>query len=222
MKLKFDGYTSRWDFILKRCNNKSVLHLGCVGITEGSISEKIRAMEIGLVIHPHIKKRAKRLIGIDYDFKIVKHLQKLGFSEIIYGDVTKLDQVELNDTFDVVIAGDLIEHLSSPGSMLEGVKRFMNRHSSLLITTPNAFGGLHMLRYVLGIYKEGNDHVLSFSIFTLSNLLQRHGYIVVEAWACYNRPPSTITEKIKYAIGVPFFKAIPKLGGTLCVVAHLK
>ena len=162
--IKFSGYTSRWEFILNKCRDKKVLHLGCIGITEGSLFDKLEAMRNGFVIHAHIRRVAREILGIDYDLETVKALNKLGYLEIVYGDATKLNelQIEPNIKFDVIVAGDLIEHLSNPRDMLVGVRRFMNRDSEVIITTPNAFGGLHFVRYVLSRYREGNDHILSF------------------------------------------------------------
>jgi hypothetical protein len=84
--------------------------------------------------------------------------------------------------------------LSNPGLMLEGIKRFMNNDSELLITTPNAFGLLHFTKWVAGCFKEGNDHVLSFQIYTLSNLLRRHGFSINQVHTCYNRPPTRFSD----------------------------
>ncbi len=219
---KFLGFASRWDFIVSKCQNKKVLHLGCIGITEGSMDEKIKAMKEEKVLHAVIRKTASQLIGVDYDINTVEALRKLGYSEILYGDVTRLNEVELNGPFDVVVCGDLIEHLSNPGGMLEGLKPLVSGESEIIITTPNSFGLLPFLRYISGRYKEGNDHVLSFQIYTLGNLLKRHGYIITEIWSCYNRPPRPGFERLKYSIGINFFKIFPKLGGTLCIVAKYR
>lgn len=218
---KFQGYCSRWEFIITKCRGRSVLHLGCIGVTEGSVEEKIRAMREGRVLHALVRKYSAQAVGLDYDYQAVSKLRELGYTEILYGDVTKLDEAPINGVFDIVICGDLIEHLSNPGMMLDGIKRFVSSKSEIIITTPNAFGGLHFFRYWAGRYREGGDHVLSFNIYTLENLLKRHGYIITEAWTCYNRPPNPGLEKLKFAFGANLFKLFPKLGGTLCVVARL-
>lgn len=214
-------YVSRWEFILARCRNKRVLHLGCIGETEGTTADKISAMISERVIHALIRKRAGYVIGIDHDFSTVEALRRLGYEEIVYGDVTSLDNLGMSETFDVIVCGDLIEHLSNPGSMLDGIKRFMQRESELIVTTPNSFGGLNFLRYLFGSYREGNDHVISFNPYTLSNLLKRHGFIITDAYSCYNRPPTSTLARMKYLLGIPIFRILPNLGGTLCVVAKV-
>ncbi len=219
--IEIRSYVSRWEFILGRCANKTVLHLGCIGITEGTTDDKVHAMINGRVLHAAIRKHARRVVGIDYDLSTVQALQHLGFTEILYGDVMCLDKLQIVETFDVIVCGDLIEHLDNPGIMLNGIKRFMRSESELIITTPNSFGLLAFLRYLFGRYREGNDHLLSFNIYTLENILKRYGFWITEAYSCYNRPPVSTLEYIKYALGIPVLKIIPKLGGTLCVIAKV-
>lgn len=219
--IAFSQYVSRWDFILRRCAGKSVLHLGCIGITEGSTDEKVLSMVDEGVLHAKLRRRCRDIVGLDYDQTTVQELQARGFTEIIHGDVQQLEAVSFGQTFDVILCGDLIEHLSEPGSMLEGIKLCMDHDTELLLSTPNAFGLLHFMRYAGNVFREGNDHVLSFSLFTLHNLLQRHGFRLAEAYTCYCTPPTTRRDRLRYACGTPFFQLFPKFGGTLLCVARL-
>ena len=193
-----------------------------MGITEGTVAEKAKAMIEGHVLHAKLRSVCKEVVGVDHDKAAVNELRRLGFDEIIYGNAEHLEQVGLNKIFDIVLCGDLIEHLSNPGLMLEGAKLFMDAQSEFIISAPNSFGGLHFLRYCFGAFREGNDHVLSFSVFTLNNLLRRHRFVISETYSCYNRPPANRLDSLRYRVGVPFFKAFPKLGGTLLVIAKLQ
>jgi hypothetical protein len=217
--MRFESYISRWNFIIEKCRGKSVLHLGCIGITEGSTAEKIDAMRQGGVLHTHLKELTLELVGVDYDMATIKELNKLGFTEIVYGNVENLDEIDIHKQFDIILCGDLIEHLSKPGAMLDGLRPFLHRETKLLITTPNAFGLLHFLRFACGRFREGNDHVISFSTFTLHHLLRRHGFDICEVYSCYNRPPQHWLDHVRYGIGIPFFKLFPRFGGTLLAVA---
>lgn len=96
----------------------------------------------------------------------------------------------------------------------------MGKNSEILITTPNAFGLLHFIRYTANVFREGSDHVLSLSIFTLQNLLGRHGFHIEGPYTYYNRPASGWKDILRYLIGIPFFKTFPEFGGTLLVVAR--
>lgn len=219
LKMKFNGYIARWNFLLEKSRKKSVLHLGCIGITEGTLAEKIEAMNKGTVLHSQLRKTAKDLVGIDYDQSTVQELNKNGFEEILYGNV---EELILPRTFDLVLCGDLIEHLSNPGKMLERVKLLLSKNGELIITTPNAFGLVHFFKYIFGRFQEGNDHVISFSRFTLSNLLGRHDFEVHKVYTCYDRPPQNWKDSFRYFVGIPFFKMFPRFGGTLVVMAKWK
>lgn len=217
----FQHYVSRWEFIRRRCVSKRVLHLGCLGMTESSTAEKVASMQRGQVLHAQLRQTCQSIVGVDYDVETVQALRQQGFADILYGDVQYLDQLSLTPAFDVIVCGDLIEHLGKPDHLLAGVKTYMAPQTELIISTPNAFGLLHFARYVCNVFREGRDHVLSFSIYTLENLLQRHGLTIAEAYTCYCTPPAARSERLRYALGTPFFQLAPKLGGTLLIVARL-
>ena len=73
----------------------------------------------------------------------------------------------------------MIEHLNNPGLFLEGIKRFMNDKTLLVITTINAYCGMRFWIYGLR-GKKGSvepvhpDHVAYYSYSTLGLLLARH------------------------------------------------
>jgi hypothetical protein len=114
----------------------------------------------------------------------------------------------------------LVEHLSCPGLALNGIHRFMNEKSELIISTPNAFALLSNIRFTLGRFREGDEHVTGYSKFMLQTLLQRHGYAMTELFTCYDKPPLGWKQKLQFAIGVPYFKAMPERGGTLLAVSR--
>ena len=89
-----------------------------------------------------------------------------------------LTEVPLKETFDVILAGEMIEHLSNPGLFLRGIKRFMNRETILLITTINAYCGMRNVIYALRGKGGKNepvhqDHVAYYSYSTLKLLVER-------------------------------------------------
>jgi len=217
--MKIQSYTSRWDFMLRRCQGKRVLHLGCIGMTEEPLVVKVAAMCDGRAFHARLREVALQSDGIDYDSAAVGELQRLGFREIVYGDLHRLDELGLQGPFDVILAGDLIQHLHNPGLVLQQVLPLVSETSSLVLSTPNSFGLPHFIRYARGQAVDGNDHVLSFNIFTLRNLLRKHGFEITEAHSCYDRPPCGWRDRLRVALGTPLLKLFPDFGGTLLIVA---
>lgn len=185
----------RIDEILRWCKGKSVLHLGYVQhshLYDGLIKE-------GNWVHANIAEVASELVGLDYlekDVKIIR--EKYGY-EGYFADATHLEDLKLDRTFDVIVCGELIEHITNPGAMLEGVKKFMHKDSVLLITTPNPWA-TDFIKKIKKKQDEINwvnpEHVSWYSYFTLKNTMERHAYQEVKYGYYYFFE----TEKKYYAV----------------------
>ena len=165
----------RLDVIREMCTGKRVLHLGCTGApyTDEAIKNE-------MLLHFELERVAADLWGMDSDLAGIETLKSHGSKQIIYGDLENLDAIDLDQTFDIIVAGEIIEHLSNPGLFLTGVKRFMGAETLLILTTINAYCGMRFLWY--GIRgKRGRvefvhpDHVAYYSYSTLKLLIERHG-----------------------------------------------
>jgi SAM-dependent methyltransferase len=175
----------RLDLIREMCTGKKVLHLGC---TNYPYTED--AIEKHMLLHFELEKVATDLYGLDFDQKGINILRAAGAKNVFQGDLEKLEAVDLNETFDVIVAGEMIEHLNNPGLFLEGIKRFMNPETVLLLTTINAYCGMRFVWYGLR-GKRGRvefvhpDHVAYYSYSTLKLLLERHN-MHVETFLFYD------------------------------------
>src|SRR5689334_1250243 len=118
----------RIDEILEYCKGKSVLHFGYVQHS-GVFKEYIDKDEW---LHGWMARVATRVVGVDYLPEDIKKIREEYGVEGYFGDAMDLDKCELNEKFDVIVCGELIEHLTNPGLMLEGVKRFMKEDSILV------------------------------------------------------------------------------------------
>ncbi len=182
--------------------------------------EKLNAYAAGRVLHPHLAAVCRELVGIDNDAASVELLRsRLGERSILMGDAEDLKSVSLDGIFDIILCGNVLEHLSCPGRALEGVRRFMEPTSELIVSVPNPFALLVNLRFTMGRFQDGAQHVASFSKFNLQTLLERHGFELKELYAAYDRPPTSRTSRIKFALGIRLFKLLPERGGTLLCTA---
>lgn len=172
MPKKFE-LVQRVDLIKKISVGKKVLHLGCTNFpyTKDSIDN-------GMLLHFDLQKTAKELYGFDFDQEGIDILSESGTKNLYRADLEKLEEVNLNETFDVIIAGEMIEHLNNPGLFLNGIQRFMNSETKLVITTINAYSALRFMIY--GLRGKGGenepvhpDHVYYFSYKTLSLIIKR-------------------------------------------------
>lgn len=165
----------RVDFIREACRGKKVLHLGCTNYpyTDEAIAND-------MLLHHDLESVAEQLFGIDADEVGIEVLKANGAANIFAADLEHLDVLELDETFDVIVAGEMIEHLNNPGLFLNGIKRFMNQDSRLILTTINAYCAMRFFWYGLR-GKRGRtefvhpDHVAYYSYSTLKLLVERHG-----------------------------------------------
>ena len=170
----------RVDFIKEVCRGKKVLHLGC---TNWPYTKE--AIDNEMLLHFELEKTAAALYGFDYDQAGLDMIEKAGAKNLYRADLEKLEEVPLEETFDVIIAGEMIEHLSNPGLFLQGIRRFMNAETKLVITTINAYCAFRFLVY--GLRGKGGanepvhpDHVAYYSFKTLKLVLERENLQVRE------------------------------------------
>ena len=165
----------RVEFIRQACSGKKVLHLGCTNwpYTQDSIDNK-------MLLHNELAKSASELYGFDFDQEGIDVLENAGTKNLYQADLEKLDEVDLNESFDVIIAGEMIEHLNNPGLFLQGIQRFMTPETKLVITTINTYAAHRFAIYALFGKKGVNepvhpDHVAYYSYKTLKLLIERSG-----------------------------------------------
>ncbi|HEV2395171.1 MAG TPA: class I SAM-dependent methyltransferase [Verrucomicrobiae bacterium] len=157
--------------LLQYVADKTVLDLGCVE-HEAAVSDKA-----GWWLHGLIKTKAKRVKGVDYDAQAVEELQQKGY-DIQCADVETMD---LGEKFDVVMAGELFEHLTNHRSFLESVNRHLAPGGVFVASVPNA----NSLNYfgqtvVFGHEVDAWDHASFFTPVTFSVMLAKCGFQPVE------------------------------------------
>jgi SAM-dependent methyltransferase len=163
----------RVSYLEAACRDRRVLHLGCTNWPYTA-----EAVRDGSLLHARLRAVARDLHGLDADQQGLDALAACGMRQLYRGDLERLDEAPIEGTFDVVVAGEIIEHLANPGLFLRGVQRFLRRDSTLIITTVNAYCGFRFMQYALrgrGGDREPvhPDHVAYYSYATLSKLAAR-------------------------------------------------
>ena len=215
------GYVDRNEKIIGLVRKKNVLHVGCIGFADSSVDEKVSNSE--KTLHAAITKSAANAIGIDNDCQTIAELNDLGvFENVICGDAERLSEIRVldNKKLDIVVAGDIIEHLSNPGLMLDGIRNLIDETGVLVVSTPNSFGFVAWIKFMFNRFKEGEQHVLCFNEITLEQLLVRHGFRVSEALSCFH--PQA---KERFGLGFAALRKVlglfPRFGGTLIYVCKI-
>lgn len=94
-----------------------------------------------------------------------------------------------HDDVELVICGEILEHLSNPGFLLQRL-RAAYPSQPLIVSVPNAFSQAAAYHIKRGFENVNRDHVAWYSPKTLEWLLARYNY-KVKNWAWYNGQPLT-------------------------------
>lgn len=167
----------RADYLIEAIRGRRAAHVGFVDSGCWSYHDRFDSW-----LHAHLDAAASSLVGLDLDEAGVQRALELGFAAhaVDARDPEAVAALGL-DPVDVVVAGEVIEHLDDSGSFLEGLHSLVAPGGRLVVTTPNASGLLNAGAAALAGYEVNHpDHVTLYSCFTLTNLMQRHGWEVDE------------------------------------------
>ena len=161
---------SKVDFIIEACRNKTVLDLGCIRHSaEFALSDPNW-------LHKHIKAAAKEVVGVDFLADEADKLKKHGY-DIVVGDVTK--KLNLEKKFDVIVAGDLIEHLVNFDGFFSNCFECLLDDGVLIITTPNPFFSDEYYYVAFrNMYFINPEHTCWIDPLALAQLADRCGFYV--------------------------------------------
>ena len=187
----------RQEIMLERCHGKRVLHLGCVDT--GVMDERFQRGEL---MHQRLAPIAAELWGLDINAEGITFLREHGFDNMVVADVCDVSTLEAmqGHEFDVIIASEVMEHLSNPGLFLNGVKTLMTPGiTELIISVPNAFRVMTLWQLLRRQEFVHPDHNYWFSYATASTLIRKHGLDIVESYLYTLQPthliPKTLGKK---------------------------
>jgi hypothetical protein len=139
-----------------------VFDIGC--FDETAIKAK---MHTQFWLHGKIAQSAKKIIGIDNSKLIPKEGIEINGSHIFKSDALNISPQLINkQNYDVIVAGEFIEHLESPSQFLKKIKKDFSKTSKkrfLVISTPN---GNSFLNTVMGLLSREVQHQDHLSVFT--------------------------------------------------------
>lgn len=164
-------YRSKIDWIEKFLNDRSktVLDLGCVC---HDLDQKIVPW-----LHGSLCRRMDDVMGVDLLENEVQRMCDDGFNAIC----ANVETMSLERKFDIIVAGDIIEHLENLGNFLQRVKEHLSPDGVFLVTTPNPITWVRFLRVLLKGRAEANkEHTCWFTAKVLRQLAMRNGLEVFE------------------------------------------
>jgi 2-polyprenyl-3-methyl-5-hydroxy-6-metoxy-1,4-benzoquinol methylase len=152
--------------------------------------------------------RGCTVVGLELDPAAAAEAREV-CEEVLVGDVESMELPFEPGSFDVVLCGDLIEHLRDPEAFLARVRPCLKADGRLILTTPNVANWAMRLGLLAGrwTYTErgilDRTHTYLFTRSTLVEMLERSGFRVVELDFTVPLPVARTptTERVAYAIG---------------------
>ncbi len=170
---------SRTDLILEICKNKKVLHVGCADHIP-LIKTKIQN---GQWLHGLLMDVATECAGIDISESSINYLKtELNIPTVYLADITRELPPEILTThWDVVVMGEILEHVDNPVFFLEKVRQGLKPIAdTLIITVPNSFN-YQLVNDIKKTTEDINsDHRYHFTPYTLSKIMYQGGFTTVD------------------------------------------
>jgi glycosyltransferase involved in cell wall biosynthesis len=147
---------------------RRILDLGC---DDGRFSARYRAgghevVGVDLHEHPEVHDRVDDFVKADLDEGLPP---------------------TVGEDFDVVVAGDIFEHLRDPGRLLREIRHVLDHNGSVITSVPNVAHWYPRLRFASGRFDYDRrgildaTHLRFFNARTFARLAEESGYRVVQA-----------------------------------------
>jgi hypothetical protein len=153
----------RVPWLVNRLAGKVILHIGCIG-----------------QLHEALLKTCARAYGIDQEAARYPDYYRLDVERMAC-PLPQCDGVE------VVLLGEVLEHLISPGALLQKVHEGYPG-CEVIATVPNAFSEAGFNWMKRGTENVNRAHVAYYSYYTLLTLMERCGYQMQE-WYWHTGKP---------------------------------
>jgi 2-polyprenyl-3-methyl-5-hydroxy-6-metoxy-1,4-benzoquinol methylase len=151
----------REKIILSLIENKKVLDIGSFGQTdEYSLWELYQDVKMKSLTGIDLPNEQE---SINKTFKTKKNVKDL---RILSGN---METYNFNEKFEIIIAGDIIEHVYNQGLFLNNIYKHLEDDGKLIMTTPNA-------KWLTVFLIPNATHTLWHDRYTLSYLLKQHGF----------------------------------------------
>ncbi len=137
---------------------KKVLDLGC---RDGALT---RLFTNGNVV-----------VGVDIDQRALKLCEERLGIKTVWLDINSEELPYRDEEFEVVVAGEILEHVFCPDIFLQKVHKVLKQGGLFLGSVPNSFRLKNRLKFLFGKdYEDDRTHVNHFSFYILQELLEKY------------------------------------------------
>ena len=158
---------------------------------ERAVTPGSKVLDIGCTtgkLAKALKKKKCQVTGIDIDQTSLSLARKYCQNTILVDveDRKVLAKKLRGEKFDVVVLGDVLEHLKYPEELLVALKKHLKQNSFIISSIPNSAFIWMRMKFLLGNFnysKNGGlmdeDHLRFYSFQTAQALFERSGYKII-------------------------------------------
>ena len=147
-----------------------------------------KALDLGFgcaAIASALQKEGVILDGIDRDPEAIAESRPL-FRRVFQNDLNRIDQIPLNEKYDIVLAADILQFLVDPADFLSRLKKFLVKGGILVVSLPNMVNIQTRMRILFGQFPLHHRGILEeqalhfYTLDSMRQLLVRAGWKVEE------------------------------------------
>jgi GT2 family glycosyltransferase/2-polyprenyl-3-methyl-5-hydroxy-6-metoxy-1,4-benzoquinol methylase len=139
--------------------------------------------------------RGCRVVAIERDATMAANLEPY-CSRVIVGDIEALSLEKSfgEERFDVIVAGDFLEHLARPHKVLQNLKKYLSEDGYIVASIPNIAHGSVRLSLLNGKFEYkgigilDHTHLRFFTYDSILRLFVDEGFVVVDVQRIYHDP----------------------------------
>lgn len=146
-----------------------------------------RALDVGCStgdLARRLVTRGSTVVGIELDEQSAEEARKV-CAQVFVGDVEQMELPFERGEFDVIVCGDVLEHLRDPARFLERLRPLLAAGGRLVLTTPNVANWAMRLGLLAGRWRYTDRGILDrthlhfFTRRTLVETLEEAGYRIL-------------------------------------------
>lgn len=161
-----------------------------------------RALDAGCssgYLAERLVQRGFEVVGLELDADAGQAAERW-CTQVIVGDVERMEIPLEAESFDLVLCGDIVEHLRDPGAALAKLRPLLKPGGRLVLSTPNVANWAIRLSLLFGRFRYTERGILDrthahfFTRSTLRETIERSGYRI---------------ETLDHVVPVPLVRATP-------------
>ena len=189
--------TKKFTFLKSKIKNKDILHVGCLGIVKKIEIEN----EKNNYLHKFLNDNSNKCYGLDIDKNEIEYLRSNGFNNLYLGNAEKIDEINFDTKFDLILLGNMFNYFPNPGILLEKTTKQLKENGTIIITIENYITLKTILKYILfGRYPGFYHHCFSVNKNSLANLILKSGFEICDYGYFFEGPDNFLRQSMRSKI----------------------